>query len=198
MNRIDFINFLIKEFNYKNYLEIGCAFDECFNLIDINNKVGVDPVRGGTIRKTSNDFFLENKDNFDIIFIDGLHHCDQVLLDIKNSINILNNEGIIIVHDCNPLNEDEQKVPYANTNLWYGDVWKAIVYNRQNKNIDISVGDFDFGCGVIKIRENSDIINICNNINELKYEEFDKNRKKWLRILKYEDLLKWIKGEYHA
>ena len=102
-----------------------------FQKIIIRNKVGVDPISGGTIRTTS-DLFIKNKDNFDIIFIDGLHHYKQVLNDIKNSLNILNKNGFILVHDCLPRTLAHQAVPRYRGS-WHGDVWKSIVELRTKK-----------------------------------------------------------------
>ena len=51
------INKIIAKKNYKSYLEIGCYKDENFREIKIAKKVGVDPVSGGTIRDTSDNFF---------------------------------------------------------------------------------------------------------------------------------------------
>ena len=42
---------------------------------------------------TSDDFFLSNKDKFDVIFIDGLHIYEQVRKDVVNSINAINDGG---------------------------------------------------------------------------------------------------------
>ena len=71
--RWDLIKYLIDKNGYSDYLEIGCDQDQLFSKIEIKNKIGVDPVSGGTIRKTSDEFFKENDKKFDIIFIDGLH-----------------------------------------------------------------------------------------------------------------------------
>ena len=49
--RWELINEIIKKKNYSDYLEIGCLHNECFSKIDIINKVGVDPLKGGTIKK---------------------------------------------------------------------------------------------------------------------------------------------------
>ena len=39
--------------------------------IKISNKVGVDPISGGTLRMTSDNFFKNNETFFDLIFLDG-------------------------------------------------------------------------------------------------------------------------------
>jgi len=51
--RYEIINNIILSNNYKEYLEIGCFKDETFSRINIEHKVGVDPVSGGTVRLTS-------------------------------------------------------------------------------------------------------------------------------------------------
>ena len=53
----------INKQNYKSYLEIGCDNDENFSRISIENKIGVDPSKGGTLRMTSDEFFKINKDD---------------------------------------------------------------------------------------------------------------------------------------
>ena len=50
-------------------------------------------------KNSSNKFFENNKDNFDVIYIDGWHEASQVDLDINNSWNFLNINGIIICDD---------------------------------------------------------------------------------------------------
>jgi predicted O-methyltransferase YrrM len=72
-HRLEIIQNIIISKNYKKYLEIGCDKDQIFSNILIDFKIGVDPVQGGNVRKTSDDFFKNNLDKFDIIFIDGLH-----------------------------------------------------------------------------------------------------------------------------
>ena len=120
---------------YKSYLEIGCFDDEVFSKIEIESKVGVDPEKGGTIRDTSDNFFKFNKTKFDIIFIDGLHHYDQLKKDIENSLLFLNENGVIFLHDCMPRSFISQAVPRSR-NAWNGDVWKSIVESRTKIEID--------------------------------------------------------------
>ena len=47
----------------------------------------------------SHDFFLKNKNKFEIIYVDGLHHADNAFEDCFESWKILNNEGVLIIDD---------------------------------------------------------------------------------------------------
>ena len=122
--RFQIVKYIIEKKNYKKYLEIGCFDDELFNQVNCHQKVGVDPVSGGTIRETSDQFFKKNNENFDCIFIDGLHEYNQVKKDIENSLKFLNDGGIILLHDCMPDNYYAQAIPRCQWD-WNGDVWKA-------------------------------------------------------------------------
>ena len=180
--RWDLIEYLINKYKYSDYLEIGCDQDQLFSKVKIKNKTGVDPTNGGNIRKTSDDFFKENKNKFDIIFIDGLHTYNQVKKDILNSINCLKDEGIVLVHDCMPDSLSKQAVPRYRMS-WNGDVWKAIVDLRQNENLEIYTCKIDQGIGVIKKKRNSSILKIEKNIKDLKFKDYYKNYKKYLRVV---------------
>ena len=131
-NRQFIVQDIIDKQKYNTYLEIGCFDDELFNFIKINHKIGVDPVTGGTIRLTSDQFFSNNKEYFDCIFIDGLHTYKQVKKDIQNSLKFLNDDGVILLHDCLPNNFYQQATPRCQY-TWNGDVWKAIVECRTKK-----------------------------------------------------------------
>tara|TARA_B110000259_G_scaffold106404_1_gene121980 strand:- start:24 stop:740 length:717 start_codon:yes stop_codon:yes gene_type:complete len=50
-------------------------------------------------KNTSDIFFQDNNEKFDIIYIDGWHEAPQVYKDICNSWNCLNKDGIIICDD---------------------------------------------------------------------------------------------------
>ena len=139
--------------NYKSYLEIGCFNNELFNYINCQKKVGVDPYSGGTIRKTSDDFFLKSKETFDCIFIDGLHVYHQVKKDIINSLKSLNQNGVIFIHDCLPNNTFDQAIPRPKF-VWNGDVWKAIVEFRTLDYVDTYTCNADMGIGIILKRKN--------------------------------------------
>ena len=179
---------------YDRYLEIGVEYGECFNETHFVNKVGVDPdpkfcSKVGQIifLQTSDDFFKQYdvKQQFDVIFIDGMHQAEYVLRDINNCIQILSNNGTIFMDDILPLNYNEQlKIPikhyYENGILkygenWTGDVWK-VVYHLLKKYKD-KILDFKYfyninfrGIGALKFKE---VFKICDeeidDINSYNY-----------------------------
>lgn len=190
--RYDLTNFLINQYNFKDYLEIGVAFGNCIRNVNAENKDGVDPVVEENVtcpeinyRMTSNDFFkldeIQNK-KYDIIFIDGLHESTQVDIDIRNALKHLNSGGFILLHDCNPVSYDSQLVPRQAT-AWNGDVWKSIVKLRcSDVNLDICVVNTDYGIGVITNGKNKKIEKF--TIDEcLDWKTFEKNKKYILNLI---------------
>ena len=179
---------IINKQKYKKYLEIGCFDNELFDAINIDFKTGVDPVSGGTIRLTSDQFFYENKEFFDCVFIDGLHTYNQVKKDIQNSLKFLNNNGIILLHDCLPNNFYEQATPRCQW-TWNGDVWKAIVECRTDKNLDVYTCYADFGIGVIFKRPNKNLLNYkLTDFSKLKFEEYHRDPNYFMNIIEYDEL----------
>ena len=190
--RWDLIQFLIDKYKYSTYLEIGCDKDQSFSKIKIPHKVGVDPISGGTIRKTSDDFFKNNQEKFDIIFIDGLHHYEQVIEDINNAIDILNDNGHILVHDCLPRTIAHQAIPRYRGS-WNGDVWKSIVELRTRKNLDVFTCEIDFGVGIIQKRKNSKLLELeINNFKNLKFKDYFHRNKEFMNVISYNEALKKI------
>ena len=188
-SRFELIQHIIDKKKYNNYLEIGCDDDENFSKINVKKKIGIDPASGGTHRMTSDEFFLSNKEKFDCIFIDGLHYYKQVKKDIFNSLKILNQNGVIFLHDCLPNNVYEQAIPRCQYN-WNGDVWKAIVENRTLENLDTYTCYADHGVGIILKRKNRKKLklNIDNNFIKLKFCDYYNNYKEYMNITEYEEL----------
>ena len=197
MKRTDIINLLIKKYQYKSYLEIGTQWPASnFDKIDVDYKFSIEPFPVDKVDfiGTSDAYFesITNDTKFDIIFIDGLHHNDQVLKDIQNSLNYLNEGGFILLHDCNPPEEFLQLVP-RQSGLWNGDVWKSIVKLRcLDPNLEISVVDTDWGVGVV--RRGSQKLYDKASIHEcLTWEYFDKNRDELVNIISVEEFFEKYK-----
>ena len=171
-NRIAFINKAISKIENCNYLEIGCDNNECFQSINAKNKIGVDPEKGGTTRCTSDDFFKNNIENFDVIFVDGLHTFEQCRIDIINSLKFLNLNGYIFIHDLIPRSWSEENIPRLQT-FWTGDIWKVSLELMKSQGIEFNVIIADSGVGVIKKISNK--ANYSQNYSELKnlkYKDF--------------------------
>ena len=75
-----------KEVQEKNFNNFKTNMNEFSNLVEI-------------FKGTSDNFFLNQDEKFDVIYIDGSHEADQVYKDIKNSWDILNINGILICDD---------------------------------------------------------------------------------------------------
>ena len=191
-SRFDIINKIIKKKKFETYLEIGCQSDVNFSKIIIKNKIGVDPQSGGTHRMTSDDFFKQNKSTFDLIFIDGLHVYEQVLKDIENSLKVLNDNGVILIHDCLPAKIWHQTIPQTHSS-WNGDVWKSIVKSRTRIDIDTYTIEADQGLGLILKRKNKDLlVDKIENFKNLKFRDYYIHHKKFMRIIDENDVLEII------
>ena len=188
--RWDLIKEIIKIKKMKSYLEIGCDDDLLFSKIPLDNKIGVDPVSGGNIRLNSDDFFKQNIRKFYLIFIDGLHYYDQVKKDIKNSLDILNPSGLILLHDCLPSRMSHQAIPRYRGKCT-GDVWKAIVEYRMRPDLNIYTCIIDMGISIIEIKNNENIPDYeVNNFKQLKFKDFYYNYPKYMIPITYSKTLK--------
>jgi len=148
----ELLNYLATKHNLKSYLEIGVQNPaNNFDKIVCVNKLGVDPELDTTdiiFGDTSDYFFFGNKNTFDLIFIDGLHHADQVKRDFDNSLRCLNAGGYIVIHDTLPENEAGTIVP-RETRQWWGDVYKFAMELRSYKFIQYFTVKMDNGCTVV-------------------------------------------------
>ena len=203
MNRTTIINHLAEKIIAKSYLEIGARLhSNNFDKINIGHKVSVDPCleafdREPTYKLPSDDFFAQNIETFDIIFIDGLHEFKQVERDINNSLKFLNEGGFIVCHDMNPtkeyrqfaLNNPKRKefVKKTKDTLWNGDCWKAFIKARaERSNIIMHTVDTDFGCAIISLGR-QELLDIQQE--DINYQNLVKNRKKWLNLISVDEFL---------
>ena len=176
-----------------NYLEIGCNKNQNFNSIALTRqeKTGVDPVQGGNILSTSDEFFKNNKKKFDVIFVDGLHHYEQCQKDILNSLKFIDNYGIIFIHDLLPRNWKIEHVPRLNDN-WTGDIWKVAVEIHNSENLDFYIANIDSGVGCVFVKPNYKYKSMNNKLKNTNYNDFIKNIKN-CKIIEPDFLLKVIR-----
>lgn len=197
LTRSQLINQLIKKNNYQSYLEIGVntPAQPGYNWYNVTVAVkhGVDPNPAvqATFPFPSDEFFAKHvNQKYDIVFVDGLHLFEQAYRNIVNSLQWLNDNGTIVVHDCNPTQEITQRRERA-SNVWHGDVWKAILQlQSENPNIEIFTVDTDEGCAVIRKGHQELYTTNPNNEDRYTYKFFNKHRKEILNLITPEDFLK--------
>jgi hypothetical protein len=186
------INDLISDLNYKSYLELGVSIGESWKLISCQNKIGVDNNINvanefdGVIHATTDDYFLNNKDKFDLIYIDALHEKNQVYKDFKNSFNVLNDSGVIIFHDVNPFDISQT---HFNSS---GDVFELWIELAKTYKVYIIKNEYDGdSVGIFIKSKNSKFIDI--EVKDYTYQFFSENREDFISYLNYEEIINKIK-----
>jgi hypothetical protein len=151
----------------------------------------------------SDEFFEKRADQtlpksgLDVVLIDGDHNYEQTLRDINNCLRYLNDNGVIVVHDCSPSSEisaTPAKDIYAATELlenrpewtgeWSGDTWRAIVYLRATrKDLHIFVLNCDCGLGIITKGTPENMLELSEEeILKMTYDDLDKHRTLFLNL----------------
>jgi len=193
----ELINKLIKDNGYKNYLELGTQYGVCMNQIQCQTKHGVDPFKPVQRVVSCDEFFHMTTDEFfssfeahqttyDIIFIDGLHHADQLLADLCNSGALLTSDGTIVLHDMMPTSEITQRVP-RESKEWYGSCW-AVGYLLLKGNYDITIDFHNFDCGLMVItfgRKGLDqlLVDFSDNLDRLDHITYAEHFQHYLELL---------------
>ena len=180
-NRLDLINFLIEKHNYRSYLEIGVDYGDVFDNVIAEFKIGVDPNEQSKANMitTSDDFFLKNRQTFDLIFIDGLHQHEQVYRDIINSLESLNVGGTIVCHDMWPDSDYVASHDLVPGGVWNGDCYKALL-KLVGEHDDLLIHvlyDFDYGTTVIRKTDH-------NKFLKRNVPEWDVNVETWHNMAK--------------
>lgn len=206
LSRTEIINRLLHytQKEHTVYLEIGVRNpDDNFNHIYATQKHSVDPgvefaENPVDFKLTSDAFFAQLKSEeilnanllFDVIFIDGLHTADQVYKDILNSLNFIQPNGFIVLHDCNPPTEWHARETYAYEispamNTWNGTTWKAFVKALEIADISGCCVDSDWGVGILsKSMDFGQPEKIANPFYE--FAVFDADRKQQLNLISIE------------
>jgi len=199
------------------YLEIGVEYGYTYSNTHFFVKTGVDPdpkCSYPNIEKClSDEFFLkgkgkdlgkdltlgkiEDKDKYDVIFIDGMHHSENVLRDFNNSVNVLSKGGFLFLDDILPLNYNEQlKIPrlhhYENGILkygeeWTGDVWKFVYHLLTKYSENINFGYFYNinyrGVLFINIKEYFQILETETEIEEINSYDYFEHFNNYINLL---------------
>lgn len=185
------INYLIQRLGFGHYLEIGVHRPQGnFDLIRCKYKMGVDPNGRAMFTGTSDQYFAENKQKFDITFLDGDHEYIQCKRDLANSLACLNENGIILIHDTYP--QDELFACSPRNGLrgrWNGDIYK-LLFDLHQMNVDFRTIDFD-GNGLTIVRVgNDDLYKKSWPGND--YQLFNEHRAEVANLVTQQQFEQWI------
>ena len=177
LSRHEIIQQVINTNGLKSYLEIGTQESISGSSIKVNKKTGVDPkplkrVNGDYdtfFQGYSDDFFKQNKEQFDLCFVDGDHSYNQVKRDFINAWNCLEENGVIILHDSLPHCKEYTSLS------WNGTVFQ-LVNDIHNAKLDYHIVNHDQGCTVVrKVGELPELTDSSN----LTYEQYLINKQNW-------------------
>lgn len=201
MFRYDVVNAVAERIGARRYLEIGVQRGEAFRQIRVTEKVGVDPDPGApaTVTLTSDRYFasIPPSDQFDLVFVDGLHHADQVLVDIGNALRHLSPGGAIVVHDCDPPNEMAGRREMCR-GCWCGDVWRGWLRARLlYPELYCAVVDTDLGCGVMLPRSFADPVPAPYDVDtpdSIDWTEYRSRRAEYLNLITVDQFRSLVRG----
>lgn len=211
------------------YLEIGVKKGAAFRQITADEKIAVDPAfrlsersrrladakaRATHYFETTSDEFFETQAAFledrgiDVALIDGLHTYGQVMRDVENTLRYLRDDGVIILHDCNPATASiaypaesfadfYQQHRWWNI-LWSGDVWKAIVQLRSTRDdLKVAVLKCDFGVGLVrKGTPESTLSYTPEQVAALTYQDLAADRQRMLNLKPWRYLDQFLASEH--
>lgn len=179
MNRVTAVRRALQDRPKPLYLEIGVQYGKAFRRITAADKIAVDPEfrlsarsrrRADALGAThyyempSDAFFADPPPllgrGIDVALIDGLHTYEQTLRDVEKTLRFLRDDGVIVLHDCNPKKasvgfpassyEDFRAHQPWWRLMWSGDVWKVIAHLRTRSDLKVAVLDCDFGVGLVR------------------------------------------------
>lgn len=197
----------------RNYLEIGVFNGHIFFKIKSGFKLAVDPkfrfdiwrklgkiltnpfnIFNRYFQKTSDDFFKEDAatvladKKIELSLIDGMHEYEYALRDVENTLEFLNDDGVIVLHDCNPTTAAEASSfnewkAASFKGVWNGDVWKTILHLRcLRPDVTTFVLDCDHGLGIVVKKPGEMLSYTKEQIRDFTYDDFTKNKKQWLNL----------------
>lgn len=177
------------------YLEIGVRDGACIRRIHAEERIAVDPnplfeedkdIWGGVdlYKTTSDEFFATTGCKLvDVALVDGLHEFRQALRDVLNLEKLMSPDGVIFIHDCNPITRRHQD---DKNFTWNGDVWKVADYlQRFRPELKFVTLDCDWGLGIVSGFDKNPPAPRTRDIEHvagLDYSVLEKDRRKILNL----------------
>jgi hypothetical protein len=199
MTRLDICQAAIDTLGAQTYLEIGVSYGEGFLRTKCPRKIAVDPYftiplsrkirhvltnRGAAYCEQTSDAFFAGPaatlfgrhGKIDVAFVDGLHTYEQSLRDVENCLQWLSPNGVIVMHDCNPVTREAEQSDAS------GDVWKAVVHLRTRSDLRVAVLDCDQGVGIVRRGHSSPLLVKPAQIPAMTWDDLEAHRVAWLNL----------------
>ena len=167
MRKFEIACLLGKRYGYNSYLEIctpttGRTFSKIdkrqfprrVRLVYKNNLMSMDGEQTDLSTESENGDHLFSKlmrsgEKFDVVFIDSYHTYAASLRDLVYGLQLVNENGILLVHDCFPPDESytsPEFVPGEWCGLTFAAYLDIVLFKSGIHYVTI---DSDFGCGII-------------------------------------------------
>ena len=124
-----------------------------FQVINACSKPGTD-----LETETENKRILSGETGkFNLIFLNVREHLKLREM-FENALSLLLPGGLILLGNLRPVFIDEA-APHppdsvSRRKTWLGTAWKSVIDIRAMANVDMAVGDFDWGIGIVLLRTN--------------------------------------------
>ncbi len=217
--RVDVLRSALAAVGGRSYLELGVRDGATFAALDVPTRVAVDPafafrvplrdwLRSRVLRATSGTLFFRMTSDaffrgpgrrlgpFSVVFVDGLHTASQSHRDVLNALSVLEEGGVVVVHDCNPESVAAAAPTLAEAlampghlHRWNGDVYRTIVRLRTRRDLRVVVVDADEGIGIVAPGANAAPLDLTEDeIDALTYADLAANRRHLLGLVPPTDL----------
>ncbi|MBW2421291.1 MAG: class I SAM-dependent methyltransferase [Deltaproteobacteria bacterium] len=174
---------------------------------EIPSKARIYPTYSDTFFKRYNLFEEFGADKLDLVFIDGLHHYDQVLRDFINVEKYASKQTVVLFHDVYPPTEISAQRERV-TKYWAGDTWKIIPCLKETRpdlKIDV-IPTYPCGLGVVTNLDNTsthlrdNLKAFTDKYDALPFSKIEEDRERFLNATEnsWENILKLIEPGIRA
>jgi SAM-dependent methyltransferase len=216
--KADIINALGHANNYSVYLEVASRITG-HKFSDISERIFTTKQRvlynvpddysdGLPVQYTSTKLngevclqqIVDSGQTFDVVFVDPYHSFEASKIDLEYGYKLLKPGGVLVVHDCNPPDQDLTSADYHG-GYWLGQTYLAFLdFVAQRPELEYCVVDTDWGVGLIfrskgdkpkrrgRLPRRPDID--CFDVRT--WKDFDHYRKRILRLISVRRFFKYF------
>jgi len=216
LGKADISNLLGQTNGYTSYLEVasrntGHEFasvsDEIFTnkqrlLYDIPENYSDNlPINYASDDLTGESCFeeiIESSQTFDVVFVDPYHSYESSIHNLESGFKLLNTDGVMVVHDCNPPSEEVASTTQRGR-YWCGLTYLAFLhFVQQHQEAEYCVVNTDWGVGLV-FKKGSDRPERfgsipkrptmdCSTVRD--WKAFNAHRKRLLRLISVNKFMK--------